>query len=65
MRVFEREIVNRLDRDELVAVERQDDMGQCLTRVRRFLIRGTGILGFVGEAQRLPKPIYSASRSRG
>jgi hypothetical protein len=64
MRVFEREIVNRLDRDELVAVERQHDMGQCLTGVRRFRIRGRGILGFVGEAP-APRPIYSASRLRG
>ena len=65
MREFERQIVNRLDRDELVAVDRQHDMGQGLIRVRRFRIRGREILGFVGEAQRLPRPIYSASRLRG
>ena len=38
IRLFDREIVNRLDRDELVAVERQHDMGQGLIRVRRFRI---------------------------
>ena len=41
------------------------DMRQCLTRVRMFRIRSRGILGFVSEAQRLPKPICSASRLRG
>jgi len=41
------------------------DMRQCLTRVRTFGIRSRGILGFVSEAQRLPKPICSASRLRG